>query len=205
VGTTDRAKQFHPFGLAVCSTQDADDFYFVFQSIKDAALLVHGITYDCDTLIADNAKEITNGFSLAFGPPRKRINCLANFIRSIDKNLMFIKDKDIRKLIRQDIYQIQATPDASVISTVFKLFEAKWRSLKINSVNVFLDYFRNWTLDGQNGWFEGYCMAQPSHFSSIKAHHETMKTYIQPQKKLKLLKYITIIYNVIFHVIFHIK
>jgi hypothetical protein len=183
VGTTDRAKHFHPFGLALCSHQDTDDFHFLFKSIKDAALLVHAIDYNCDILIADNAKEITNGFTLTFGPPRKRINCWAHVFRCIEKNLVTVKDLAIRNAIKQDIRRIQTIPDMSVISTVFKLFDSKWRSRNIPAVTVFLEYFSNWTREGQNGWIEGYCLGKPSQSNSIEATHTTMKTKFEHHKK----------------------
>ena len=34
VGTVDKNKSFHPFGLAVCSDEQQDDFRFLFNSIK---------------------------------------------------------------------------------------------------------------------------------------------------------------------------
>ena len=75
VGTTDRDKHYHPFGIGVTSNETEDDFKFIFQSVQSAYQRVTGETYLPHTLIADNAPAITNGFTAAFGEPAKVLLC----------------------------------------------------------------------------------------------------------------------------------
>ena len=65
IGTTDRDKRFHPLGLSVSMNEQQIDFRFMFQSLKEAAAL-SGIQYNPDSLVADDAGAITNGFSCVF-------------------------------------------------------------------------------------------------------------------------------------------
>ena len=65
VGTTDRHRSFHPFGLALTTDEQEADFAFMFKAIKDACALMD-IDYRPTTLFADNAPAISNGFAPVF-------------------------------------------------------------------------------------------------------------------------------------------
>ena len=69
VGTTDRHRSFHPFGLALTTDEQEADFAFMFKAIKDACALMD-IDYRPTTLIADNAPAISNGFASVFSLER---------------------------------------------------------------------------------------------------------------------------------------
>ncbi|CAF0939941.1 unnamed protein product [Brachionus calyciflorus] len=79
-GTTDRAKKFHPFGLALCNSEKEIDFAFFFKSIKQVAEIVYNKLIDPRIIIADNAGAISNGFEQVF-VCEKRINCWAHVIK----------------------------------------------------------------------------------------------------------------------------
>ena len=65
--TTDRQKKFHLFGVALSSNETADDFLFVFESLKEiSSILIPNFVYSPTTIIADGAAAITNGFQDAF-------------------------------------------------------------------------------------------------------------------------------------------
>ncbi|RNA01305.1 hypothetical protein BpHYR1_024587, partial [Brachionus plicatilis] len=61
-GTTDRAKKFHPFGLALCTSEKEIDFAFFFKAIKLIAEKIYNKMIDPRIVIADNAEAIANGF-----------------------------------------------------------------------------------------------------------------------------------------------
>lgn len=67
VGTTDKKKSFHPFGIAICTNERNQDFEFIFKSIKTCAKQFDNFYYEPDTLIADAADATTIGFKSAFG------------------------------------------------------------------------------------------------------------------------------------------
>ncbi len=91
-----------------------------------------------------------------------------------------IKDKAKRGRIMADIYQIQKKPHPEAIQRAFELFDVKWRMKKSKhvkasemvAVNTFLDYFRDqWTVEGRNGWYEGYAPGIPSTSNATEASH----------------------------------
>ena len=96
VGTTDKNKSFHPFGLAIVFRETEEDFSFVFNAIKKSKLAIDSLNspgvppsfiYNPKRLIADSAPAIHNGFEKAYGQLEKRVNCWAHVIRNIDSVL----------------------------------------------------------------------------------------------------------------------
>ena len=53
VGTTDKARKFHPFGIALCSNEKSEAFSFIFKSIKECILTVYNYDYEPNVLVAD--------------------------------------------------------------------------------------------------------------------------------------------------------
>lgn len=66
IGTTDNNKKFHHFGIGITTYEKQEDFAFIFRTVKKTVENVEGVEYEPDTLIADNAPEITNGFKDVF-------------------------------------------------------------------------------------------------------------------------------------------
>lgn len=62
VGTTDRSRQFHPFGLAITYDETHVSFEFIFNCVKNMSSKYHDYNYHPTYLIADAAEAITNGF-----------------------------------------------------------------------------------------------------------------------------------------------
>ena len=106
IGTTDKSKQFHPFGLAITYDEQTEDFEFIFKAVSDLLIKIHDYIYKPTALIADNAPAITNGFKHAFGSYSKRVSCWAHVIRNIDSQLKTIKNEKDKIQIRLDICSI---------------------------------------------------------------------------------------------------
>ena len=70
-GTSD--KKFHPSGLSVCYHERAIDFDFIFQATKSGIDDELGKDYQSDTLLADGAYAITNGFKNTFPNSTTRV------------------------------------------------------------------------------------------------------------------------------------
>ena len=65
-GTTDKHKQFHPFSLNICSHETEVDYEFMFATVKHSAKKFFNFDYRPNTLIADAAPAIHNGFMRAY-------------------------------------------------------------------------------------------------------------------------------------------
>lgn len=95
IGTTDADRKFHPFGIAVCTNERADDFEFIFRSLQEGVAHVTGREFDPDVLISDAAASIHNGFKKAFtNITDDDIGmCWSHVRRNVVKNLpKYIKD-----------------------------------------------------------------------------------------------------------------
>ena len=92
VGTTDKAKVFHPFGIAVTSSETAIDFKFIFKAVKKGCFVNEQYNYKPTALIADGAGAITNGFMTAFGylslADFIRVYCWAHVNVNLDKKVL---------------------------------------------------------------------------------------------------------------------
>ncbi len=109
-GTTDKKKQFHPFGIAITSAEKAADFEFVFNAVKKGVLKLEQYTYKPKALIADAAGAITNGFMHAFGYDSEdeftRIYCWAHVNINLDKKVKIVKNTSFRTELMRDICSI---------------------------------------------------------------------------------------------------
>lgn len=64
VGTTDKAKVFHPFGIAMCSNEKEEAYTFIFKALYESVYDIYNIDYQPNILIADAADAITNAFEV---------------------------------------------------------------------------------------------------------------------------------------------
>ena len=58
VGTTDKDKSFHPFGVALCCNEKEEAFKFIFQSIKECLKEIYDFDYQPRILGADASEAI---------------------------------------------------------------------------------------------------------------------------------------------------
>ena len=70
-GTSDSARVFHPFLLAVTKVESTKDFEFIFR-------VLHNFVpeWSPNILLADGADAITQAFTLVFGEPKVRLICV---------------------------------------------------------------------------------------------------------------------------------
>ena len=90
-GTTDMERHFHPTCLSICTNEIDEDFAFVFNSIRQSMLSLFNFVYRPDTLMADAAEAITNGFMKAFRYKSidyfTRLQCFPHVDRNVDIHL----------------------------------------------------------------------------------------------------------------------
>ena len=120
-GTTDRAKKFHPFGLALCATENRLDFSFFFKSVELTAFNVYGHKISPTILVADSAGAITLGFESVF-KLEKRVNCWAHVLRNV-KNQLVRFTPEIKKKVLDDINSIQDIFKPELFHHSINLFE----------------------------------------------------------------------------------
>ncbi|CAF0845906.1 unnamed protein product [Brachionus calyciflorus] len=161
-GNTDRAKSFHPFGIALCSCQTSNDFSFFFRSIEVFKKEVFQI--------------------------EKRVTCWAHVRRNIDDELKIFDDK-IKSDIFEDIYSIQELFREDFFTQACELFEKKWIN-KNSNVDSFLKIFKKNYVLRNNGWSEGYCNGIPSSTNALESTHAKIKDFIKT--RLGLLEFLNV-------------
>jgi hypothetical protein len=75
VGTTDKARILHPFGVALCCSEKAEAFTFIFKSIKESVFSIYNYDYERNILVADAAEATTNSFKSVFNELLHRVMC----------------------------------------------------------------------------------------------------------------------------------
>lgn len=90
IGTTDLDRHFHPFGLAVCTNEEKQDFKFVFQTLINGLEMINKETTKIEVLIADSANAIRNAFQEIFGE-KQMIMCWAHVHRNVTKKVLFVR------------------------------------------------------------------------------------------------------------------
>lgn len=97
-GTTDSNRKFHPFGASVCTNERAEDFKFIFQSLKDKVMELFEEEIKPGVLICDAADSIHNGWKEVFPlHVNDIIMCWAHVRRAISKNLpKYLKEEKKR-------------------------------------------------------------------------------------------------------------
>ncbi|CAF0858135.1 unnamed protein product, partial [Brachionus calyciflorus] len=188
-GTTDKNKNFHPFGLALCSTENNLDFAFFFRTIKSVCFRVYGHTITPTILVADSADAITIGFKKVF-EMSKRVNCWAHVIRNIDKRLLVFVDT-IKKSIRDDICNIQKIFREDLFLHATELFKKKWEEKKNSSINEFVEYFLLQWVAKDYGWYEGYIedVCFPTTSNGLESSHDKIKEALK-HKRLGLIEFL---------------
>lgn len=94
-GLSDSNRKFHPFGVCVATRECADDFEFMFKSLKTAVKDLFDVDIDPQVLICDAAASIHNGFSKVFPSHAKDIvMCWSHMRRNVVKKLpQYISDQ----------------------------------------------------------------------------------------------------------------
>lgn len=129
---------------------------------------------DHNTLVADNASAIKNGFERVFTLERL-VNCWAHVHRKISENMKGISDR-LKIEILDDIAKIQVIFDKAIFEKAIELFKKKWKGFKNRKVDEFLAYFTTqWCSDRNNGWFEGCAPGLPSHSNALESIHYRVK------------------------------
>lgn len=105
LGTTDLYRSFHPFGIAVCTSEKQKDFEFVFAAVKQGVQNTFDKEFAPKFLIADASKAIGNAGLKVFGDDLSVIMCwfhmrkavsekFPSFIRNPTKQAQFLYDLD---------------------------------------------------------------------------------------------------------------
>lgn len=183
-GTVDRMKRFHPLAYACCSHEKTHDYHFIFDSIKNAIKKHLDKDFEPETLIADGADAIRNGFYNCFESAKLDIMCFAHVLRNCNKR-PFTSTKN-KGLIIDDIRKMQLAPNRATFNMMASLFCDKWKNLESD----FVAYFKKEWLGPHTNWFEGAAIHTPSTNNALESHNAVIKRLITLRRRLPMNQFL---------------
>ena len=156
---------FHPFALAVCKGEAAEDFAYIFRAVQ-----MFCDEWAPDVLLADASDAITNGFINVFGVPRVRLMCYFHVVQKLEKYLKPLECKK-RVAVKEDIRALQTAQDRQTFTTAADLFLKKWRSAHPDLVS----YIQSQWLNKHREWYEGAAYGYPSTNNGLEATNAWIK------------------------------
>jgi hypothetical protein len=186
VGTTDKMKKFHPFGLALVTDETEISFNFLFKSLLKARP-----NFKPNVLIADSAQSITNAFEESFGVTHGesyiRIHCYFHVTKNLDLRLKSVGNLK-RKLIKDDITKLQLARNPQEFQSASDCLVNKW--LKDADLCDFIHYFKKEYIDQRNTWYEGASLRHPSTNNSLEATNKWIKERYTLRERLPLNRFV---------------
>ncbi len=164
VGTTDESRQFHCFGMGVCTDEKTEDFKFLFSSLKTGAEKILLSTIDPSTLISDAAKSIQNSFKEVFGEEKLVVMCWAHMKKNVSKKVEKFVTPEFQTEISSDIDILQLSQSDDIFDKASILFLDKWYE-----ETEFIDYFKAEWLDSNRFWYEGAEKLTPSTNNALES------------------------------------
>jgi hypothetical protein len=184
VGTTDLDRHFHPFGMAVCTNEEKQDFRFVFQSLVDGVEKIDQPKMQPEVLIADSANAIRNAFLETFGD-KQMVMCWAHVYRNVIKKLNTLVAKNQQTEMISDIEALQLSQSRTIFDRASNLFIKKWRK----SEPEFIIYFENEWLKTHNLWFKGVQHFTPSTNNALESFNRVIKDEKTLRERLPLSRF----------------
>jgi hypothetical protein len=87
VGTTDKIRQFHPFGLCICSNEQTADFVFLFEALGLGTAKVFNNQICPNTIVCDDSPAIQNAFKQVFGEESVIVMCWFHMKKNVQKKV----------------------------------------------------------------------------------------------------------------------
>jgi hypothetical protein len=187
VGTSDQNNCFHPFAVAVTKGETAEDFSFIFRSLR-----VYHTDYKPSILLADGSEAITNGFIAVFTEIAVRIMCYFHVIKNIEKYMKPIKICT-RVQLKTDISTLQMAANREIFLKAVDLFFCKWKKYSDPRVVDFLTYFREQWIEKNENWFEGAAPGYPSTNNGLESTNSAVKREHTFRERLPLGQFLCVV------------
>ncbi|CAK9297415.1 unnamed protein product [Gordionus sp. m RMFG-2023] len=192
-GTTDKKSAFHPFGLAICLSETAEDHQFIFESLRLNCLKIHNHIYKPKILIADASDAITKGFVSAFDSMEKRVVCWAHVKKNIDSHLRVVGESKLMNNLKDDIEFLQTLQSQKIFDKGVELFRQKYASQNSMVVDNFIEYLSKEWIISNKGWFEGYVVGYPSTNNSLETTIKAIKDQYTFRERLPLEEFLIVL------------
>ena len=138
-------RKYHPFGIVICYSEQADDFAFIFQALHN-----FDEQWRPTILLADVSDAITNGYRKVFGDPIIRLMCFFHVLHNSEKYLKPLAKGGVAGKLRADIDLLQLCDSEAKFQKASELFLEKWRHENNPAIVDFISYFQDQWLSKKN-------------------------------------------------------
>lgn len=180
VGVSDMARHFHLGGMAICHGETADDYKFLFESLKIGIELICKAYFDPEYIIADASKAITKGAVDTFGILFERINCFAHLMMNVDKRKY--RSNENKENIKKDIRKLRFAYNKRIFEVGCKLFLEKWKILEPE----FTMNFQNVYIENNEKWYAGSVYQAPLTNNCLEGFNRSFKLHQTYYKRQNL-------------------
>lgn len=170
VGTVDMAQSFHLTGLTISTHERAEDFRFVFDTLKETMQRVTGKTINPKLLIADAAPAIHKGFKDSF---LVELIIMCWFHVTLNVNKQKFQSTANNEAIMNDLRAVHYLCTEELFEVGIKLFNAKWMPTE----SLFVKYFQGSFVDRNRNWFHGAAHRVPSTNNACESFNGSMKIH----------------------------
>jgi hypothetical protein len=187
VGTTDKARMFHPFGVALCCSEKEEAFSFIFKSIKESLFSIYNYDYEPNILVADAAEATRNAFKNVFNELLYRVMCWFHMRKAYEDHSSYAAiEKQFKEQIKQDIYTLQLCDSEEIFNAAYMLFKKKWLK-KSKAVDEFInEYFDKVWIQQHPGWYESFAPGIPGTNNGLESNNGFIKEQSTLKKDYRL-------------------
>lgn len=157
IGTSDRNKNFHSFGIVITPSEEFDDYVFVFKSLKNIVRSLFSFDLALNLLLCDDVKMKKDAFIHVFGQDAKVRTCWTYVKRKIRLQIQKSMSKSSQKAILEDIEALQRAGTNLVFDRACEKFLDKWKRKK-----AFISYFKEKWMDQNRLWYLGAIPGTPA-------------------------------------------
>lgn len=189
LGTTDRNRMFHTFGVAVCTNEQTEDFIFLFNALKSGVEKIFIETIGPSSLVCDASKSIQNAFKHVFGSETTIHMCWAHMKKNVQKKAeQLVRPKENIFQILEDIDILQLSQNEEIFEKASCMFVVKWEKQ-----NDFIKYFQKEWLELNRNWFEGVQKLVPSTNNALEAFNRVLKDENTLRERLPISRFSVIL------------
>lgn len=186
VGTTDLHRSFHPFGVAICTSEQQKDFEFIFTSLKNGVEDIFDQMLAPKFLVADAAKSIHNAAKKVFGDDLIIIMCWFHMRKAVlDKLPTFVRDEAKQKAFISGLDRLQLAKTRAIFEAALPLFIDKWK----RESSELTEYFMNQWIHQNTNWFEGVAKLVPSTNNALESNNRIIKDEHTLRERMDLGKF----------------
>lgn len=170
VGTTDLNQHFHLLGISIGKHQDATNYSFLFQSLKDAVFKTHGWVLAPSVLVSDSAAAIRNGFKEVFGSCQ-HVMCWFHVKKNIMDKIKSLKSLNVPSELVTDIDTLQRCRTPAMFSEACVLYNQKWSGFL-----PFTEYLNTSWISQNANWYEGCIDRAPKTNNALESFNGRIKS-----------------------------